>query len=590
MLKKMFYGLLFTSLLIGLSTLVFNIQQIKASGTIYIRSNGNFEGTDKINRNGSTYTFTDTIKDSIVVEKSHIVIDGAGNVLEGMANGTGISLSKIENVTIRNMTIKTFQNGISLERCLTCNISGNNITMCFSHGIILMNSSAYNNIVGNNISLNKYYGIYVISSPNNSISGNTIAANSYDGIVLFSSENNSVRGNDMTANNEYGIYLVSSSDNSVSGNNIITNNEYGILLASSSNNSISRNNIADNYGLGLVSSSNNNGVSGNTITDNEVGIVLYSSNNNGVSGNTITANKYDGVFLGSSSDNTMTGNNIRANGYDGIYLDFSSNNSIDRNNVAANNEYGINLYNCSDHNNIFENNITANNNCGIELESSSNNNSVSGNNIGINSVGIRLQESSNNTVYHNNFLNNTDQAYTENSTNFLDGDYPSGGNYWSNYEGEDRNGDGLGDAPYVIDANNIDRYPRIVPVGSIPVFWKDESYYFLITGNMTVSRFASDPDKTLNFKIIGHGYVNITIPREFLDGSFRVFVNNTQTPWLSSWNKTHVSIYFEYPTSGSHIVKIEAEMKLLGDTNSDGKVDIVDIAKVAKNFGKKLIP
>jgi len=37
--------------------------------------------------------------------------------------------------------------------------------------------------------------------------------------------------------------------------------------------------------------------------------------------------------------------------------------------------------------------------------------------------------------------------------------YPSGGNYWSDYIGIDANHDGIGDTPYTIDANNIDRYP-----------------------------------------------------------------------------------------------------------------------------------
>jgi parallel beta-helix repeat protein len=589
MLRQLFYGLLFMPLLIALFALPSNIRGIEASGTIYIRSDGSIEGTDKIHRVGSTYTFADNLTNPIVVEKSDIVIDGAGKVLEGMANGTGISLSNVENVTIRKMTIRTFENGITLAKSSTCNISENNITMSFSHGIILNGSSTYNNILGNAITSNKYDGIYIASSAYNTISGNTISANYYDGFVLSLSKNNILSGNHITANGEYGVVLLSSDNNIVSGNDITANSKYGVVLLSSSNNSISRNNMANNYGFLLQSSSNNN-VTGNTITKNEYGIVfMSSSNNNGANGNTITANTYYGIFLMTSSGNTLSGNNIGANGYDGIHLDYSSNNSIERNNVATNNEHGINLYNFSDHNKVFGNNITAND-YGVVFYYSANSNSVSGNAIEINNIGIVSQDSSNNTVYRNNFLNNTDSAFTENSTDSWDNGYPSGGNYWDDYEGEDHNGDGIGDTPYTVDASNTDRYPHIVPLDPILIFWKGASCYCLIAGNVTVSRFYVSQQKEVSLKTTGLGYVNLTFPREFLDGSFRVLVNDTQMPWLSSWNGTQTSIYFECKTSSSQSVRIEAQTKLQGDINCDGSVNIVDVSIVARNFGQKLNP
>jgi nitrous oxidase accessory protein NosD len=48
-------------------------------------------------------------------------------------------------------------------------------------------------------------------------------------------------------------------------------------------------------------------------------------------------------------------------------------------------------------------------------------------------------------------------------TNSWDDGYPSGGNYWSDYNGTDANHDGIGDTSHVLDANNTDHYPLMIP-------------------------------------------------------------------------------------------------------------------------------
>ena len=87
--------------------------------------------------------------------------------------------------------------------------------------------------------------------------------------------------------------------------------------------------------------------------------------------------------------------------------------------------------------------------------------------------GIVFWGASNNTIYHNNFMNNKVQAYDDSfnspfSVNTWDKGYPSGGNYWSDYKTKypiaaEIDNSGIGDKPYVIDSNNTDRYPLMEP-------------------------------------------------------------------------------------------------------------------------------
>ncbi|MDH5634489.1 MAG: hypothetical protein OEY30_01540, partial [Candidatus Bathyarchaeota archaeon] len=100
-----------------------------AAGTIYIKANGLVEGTDKItNENNVTYTFTDDLNDSIVVQRSNIIIDGDGYTLTGPDTEVGFNLTDLTNVTIRNVSIVGFGYGIYLQSSTQNIISNNNIT------------------------------------------------------------------------------------------------------------------------------------------------------------------------------------------------------------------------------------------------------------------------------------------------------------------------------------------------------------------------------------------------------------------------------------------------------------------------------
>ncbi|MDH5419396.1 MAG: right-handed parallel beta-helix repeat-containing protein [Candidatus Bathyarchaeota archaeon] len=241
--------LAFVLVLLSTTMFVRFVRPVAAEGTVYIRSDGSIEGTDKIQREGNVYIFTDNIYDEIVVQKDNIVVDGEGYTLKGtgVINSVGIGLTGRTNVTIRNIEIREFYYGIGLWTSSNNTLSGNNITANNYCGICLYYESSYNNICGNNIT-NNQNGIRLIGSSNyNRICENNIAANDLDGITLSDSTHNSIFGNNITANERDGIGLYfSSSINSIRRNNI-TNNTYGIELYDSSNhNSISENNIANN--------------------------------------------------------------------------------------------------------------------------------------------------------------------------------------------------------------------------------------------------------------------------------------------------------------------------------------------------------
>lgn len=248
----------------------------------------------------------------------------------------------------------------------------------------------------------------------------------------------------------------------------------GNITADSTNGVVvQRNNIVLN-GAGFAVNgkmlANSNGIVLDRTRNVTVTNVTVESFRNGIYGNmsngghiteTNLMNCSYGIYLSSSQFNTIDGNNITQNTWAGIWLDISQNNNITKNRLAnsiTNNFGGIVLHDLSNDNNILENCLTANNRYGIYIENCWSN-----------------------TIYHNNFTNNLFQAYVDpvtSQTNTWDNGYPSGGNYWNDYNGvdaksgpkQDRPGsDGIGDTPYILDGNNKDNYPLMQPWTPPPV-------------------------------------------------------------------------------------------------------------------------
>ena len=210
------------------------------------------------------------------------------------------------------------------------------------------------------------------------------------------------------------------------------------------NTTITNNDIRDNYAGVFVWHSLENVVANNKIKNNSFGIGIYEAIYNNISHNTMS-NNTGGIWLGSGGNN-VSSNIISLNWAYGVQIDDSFFNTVDGN-VIEHNGYGIELQGRS--NNITENTIR-NNECAISIGGSEDN-----------------------SIYHNNFMNNTEQVEKGlGYYNIWDNGYSSGGNYWSDYNGTDSSWgpgqnktgrDGIGDTPYVVDDNDRDNYPLMSP-------------------------------------------------------------------------------------------------------------------------------
>lgn len=318
-----------------------------------------------------------------------------------------------------------------------------------------------------------------------------------------------------------GFYLETTLNNIISGNEL-TNNTYGIYLEYASNNVISRNKIIDNeYGIEMVYSVDST-IRENDIANNKYGIRLWISNTTTISRNSITANSKCGIELDASNNNTISENNAR-NNWDGVYLSTSSNNT------------------------------------------------AFGNDVNNNFRGIFLYGSSNNTFHNNSFMHNTQQVYDHSwdwhypapSVNSWNNSYPSGGNYWSNYDGVDlysglyqneTESDGIGDTPHIIDAGNEDHYPLMRPLDTSPpiiyVISPENKTYPArdIPLTFTVSEPTSWIGYSLNYQVSSTISGNTTID-DLSEGthSLTIYVNDTAENTGHS-NTVHFTIDTQAPS------------------------------------------
>jgi len=529
--KKVACGITLFLIIVCTLILAFNVQKVNSNWTwtetIYIRADGSIypSGAPISSADKTTYTLTDDIVgevpqdfSAIVIERDNIIINGNGFAVEGMGamRSTGIKLIFRSNVTIINITIRNFYWAIWLDESSSNTISENNIAESNGMGVGVLNSSN-NTISGNNIT-NCWDGIWLGISSNNKISRNNIT-NSRCGLHLAGSSNNIVNENSFVKS---GLFVYDSYGNVVNDN--MVNGKPLICLEGVSNTSVGE------AGQVVLVRCDQVIVKGLNLSDTFMGVELWQTNNTQIMGNNIAGNSLCGIGILNSSSNIINGNNITNNGY-GIFLEGSSSNSICQNKVIRN-DYGI-----------------------------------------------FLVESSDNNIHHNNLINNTKQVYDYSwdyggsiSLNVWDDDYPSGGNYWSDCGGADLYGgsyqnetgtDGIGDAPYTIDANNEDRYPLMAPFNTFRAgVWNGITYDVAVISNSTVSGFNFNVDlKSVSFNVTGDdgtiGFCRVTIPKSLLwadDGWIILVDDQPVTDYTRFQDENFTYLYFTYNHSTQTVI------------------------------------
>ncbi|MCW3984908.1 MAG: right-handed parallel beta-helix repeat-containing protein [Candidatus Bathyarchaeota archaeon] len=195
----------------------------------------------------------------------------------------------------------------------------------------------------------------------------------------------------------------------------------------------------------FVQNSTGTTLSHNIIDNSSYGIRVYYSNNSTLTDNIVIGHNWAdlGIYIHWSNSCIISGNDV--SGGWAITIKGSYNSKIMDNMIFAKGKYGIRLG--WSHGNLIAYNTILNATAGPPHAPS---------------YGLwSSYYSTDNIIHHNNFLNNSNQAHSHNLTNIWDNGCE--GNYWSDYNGTDLDGDGIGDTPYVIDVNNTDNYPLMKP-------------------------------------------------------------------------------------------------------------------------------
>jgi parallel beta-helix repeat protein len=440
-----------------------------------------------ITRDGNRYILTGDIGGSIRVQKDNIIIDGQGHSLFGNGptkSGGDIDLNSRDHVTVMNtifsgwfghaismgsMDIANPKNTVGSSNCIIINntITGGRTGYCFSIWVEGTNNSISNNhIIGND-----GMGVALQRGTQHTIANNLIENNGMYAIS-FEEGQATVRGNRMN-NNSGGAYnFYDSNMGTMTPLQDIDNSNLVDGKPTYYWNKQHQRTVPSDAGYVLLINCSEITVSGLNIDKggrfNSYSIILVDTTNSVVCDNIITAG--NGIRIMNNRSNasnvSVLRNYLTTGMQSGINTTIASNTFVNKGIMPGSDAV------------IAYNNFTE---CDIAVNMQGYRNVVRNNNFQNNQVAIHIFGGGNNQIYHNNFLDNSKQVDEQHSdvtqwpldtyytsfNNTWNQPYPSGGNYWSDYTGNDLNKDGIGDKPYHIIENYTDQYPLIQTTNTI---------------------------------------------------------------------------------------------------------------------------